>query len=267
MERCVVYTAITGMVDRLMRPTCVDGKNLTYVCYSDSPLLQLLGGPSNWEVRRMETSRLDDVRRAKEYKLLPHRYFPDYDVSIWIDGNIDVVGDLQPLVRTSELERFLAFRHPERDCAYAEAEECIRLGKDAEAIIRRQMDRYRVEGLPARSGLIEANVLIRRHNDPQVIELMEAWWREILAGSRRDQLSFPYVAWKSGFVYRTLGDQSARGTSPCFQARWDRRHVRETSSGILRSYFERKVLWRLPKRRISNGKRTNQVGPSLGSSD
>ena len=45
--------------------------------------------------------------------------------------------------------------------------------------------------------------MLRRHNEKDVIDTMEMWWEEIKYGSRRDQLSFNYCAWKSNlnFVY------------------------------------------------------------------
>jgi len=42
-------------------------------------------------------------------------------------------------------------------------------------------------------------ILLRKHNDTNVIKTMEDWWLEIKHNSRRDQLSFDYVAWKNNF--------------------------------------------------------------------
>ena len=42
---------------------------------------------------------------------------------------------------------------------------------------------------------METSVIVREHNDPRVIEAMNLWWKEIDNGSRRDQLSLPYVLW------------------------------------------------------------------------
>jgi len=39
---------------------------------------------------------------------------------------------------------------------------------------------------------------------------MEDWWTEIKYGSRRDQLSFDYVAWKNEFEYRFLEGDSRK---------------------------------------------------------
>ena len=42
-------------------------------------------------------------------------------------------------------------------------------------------------------------MLVRKHNEIDVIEISEDWWEEVKSGSRRDQLSFNYVAWKNNF--------------------------------------------------------------------
>jgi hypothetical protein len=70
-------------------------------------------------------------------------------------------------------------------------------------IIDAQIARYRAEGLPESSGLIEAPILLRRHT-PAVARLNAAWWAELARGSRRDQLSFNYASWKLGFCYATF---------------------------------------------------------------
>ena len=47
-------------------------------------------------------------------------------------------------------------------------------------------------------------VLFRRHNEKDCIKTMEDWWTEIKHNSKRDQLSFNYVAWKNNFKYNYL---------------------------------------------------------------
>ena len=64
-----------------------------------------------------------------------------------------------------------------------------------------QTERYRQEGYPEHNGLIESAILVRELKDQRLISLMEAWWQEVLHGSKRDQLSFNYVCWKHDFVY------------------------------------------------------------------
>ena len=53
-------------------------------------------------------------------------------------------------------------------------------------------------------------MILRRHTDA-IRRLNEAWWNEIVRGSRRDQLSFNYVAWKLGLSYATFPLSLATG--------------------------------------------------------
>ena len=39
---------------------------------------------------------------------------------------------------------------------------------------------------------------------------MEDWWTEIKYGSRRDQLSFNYIAWKNNFKFNYLEGDSRK---------------------------------------------------------
>ena len=63
------------------------------------------------------------------------------------------------------------------------------------------MDRYKNDGYPSKNGLTRNTILIRKHNEPDVVETMEKWWEEVKYGSKRDQLSFNYSAWKTNYNF------------------------------------------------------------------
>lgn len=66
------------------------------------------------------------------------------------------------------------------------------------------MQRYLKEKFTFQMGLIETQVLMRDHNDKEVIRLMNYWWKEIETGSKRDQLSFMFSLWKTGCPFTYL---------------------------------------------------------------
>jgi hypothetical protein len=203
----VVYTAISGAYDTLREPPSAARDGARFVAFLDGESERAVAGRrSAWQSRPLVSEGLDAVRSAKVYKVVPHRYLPDERYTLWIDGSvsIDCPFALDRLAALYLADADLCvFRHPMRSCLYEEAEVCRRARLDGEGTIDRQIDRYRRAGYPRDAGLVEASVILRRHT-AAVRELDEAWWEEIRRGSRRDQLSFNFVAWKLGFRYATF---------------------------------------------------------------
>lgn len=241
----IVYTAITRNYDLLFGPGVIDSE-FDYVCFHDRSRLLQLSNSTNWELMPFKNRNLDPVRRNREAKLRPHNIFSDYEYSVYIDGNIEIIGDIRELLRDYDYPSMLAFRHPLRDCIYDEARSCIRAKKDSPEVIDRQIAQYLNEGHPPHFGLIEANVLIRRHGDPLVRKVMEEWWQEVASRSRRDQISFPYVARRNNFWPTIMGADHAHGASPYFRIREASPHstrldrLRAKSKQLFDSY----VAWR-----------------------
>lgn len=213
MNKVVIYTAITNGYDELKDPDYVSD-NFDYICFTDNKSIK----SDVWQIRHFENSDLDPVRKCREVKVLPHKYFKQYDYSVWIDGNIEITGDINQLLKEliipSKLD-FFTFRHPFRNCVYEEAEECIRQGKDNAQIIKHQLQKYINNHFPEQTGLVESNVIIRKHNSKKLVKVLEDWWQEINDYSRRDQLSFNYVAWLNDFQYGLLKG-SSRGDNNYF---------------------------------------------------
>jgi len=214
--KTVVYTAIIGQYDKLNIPTHVTPE-FDYICYTDNKDLK-----SNfWQIRLIpKNDLLDNTRIARELKIRPHLLFPEYEISIWIDGNVEIRKDIKELIfrHTEELrQNLITFGHPLRDCIYEEALKCIEIKKDSEEIITKQMDKYRNLGYPINHGLVESNVIIRRHNAKEIIKFSESWWLEVKNFSKRDQLSFNYVSWNENVTYHLL-EGNTRGSNDYFFA-------------------------------------------------
>jgi hypothetical protein len=153
-------------------------------------------------------------------KILAHRFLPpEYDVSIYVDGNMQVRGDVRVLcnegLTTADAAFFDHAKNQDfsRDCIYDEADALQELNakgkqKEEPEKIRMQVEVYRREGYPAHHGLVTGMVIARRHNEPDVTAVMEAWWHEVVTRTKRDQLSFNYVAWKMGFRFAYLDGDS-----------------------------------------------------------
>ena len=195
MPKVVIYTAIAGGYDELIRHNHVSG-NFDYVCFSDREEPHIDG----WEIRQMNNTNLDSVRKAKYYKVFPDKIFPDHDYSIWIDANIDVLGpSLENRINEliSSDAKLAANPHLERGCIYEEAKECIALDADDTEVIIRQLKYMSGKGFPPNQGQYEMSMIFRKHHDPGVKEIMKDWWRMIRMFSRRDQLSFVFVLYRN----------------------------------------------------------------------
>lgn len=218
MKKVVIYTAITGSRDILhslsfwVRTFKKFYHKPDFICFTDKPC-----SSKTWRIINADLFDTDPCRNAKIYKILPHRFLPDYEYSIWIDGNLRICTDITQLI-----EQYLAdsdyafFKHPEdRNCIYQEAEACIRLKKDDPELINKQIKFYRDKGYPEKNGLVCCSVILRR-NTPNVRKNDEDWWGQIKRFSRRDQLSFPYVAYKNQIGF-TLINENIFSKNPYFK--------------------------------------------------
>ena len=192
----VVYTCITGGYDTLRDPLHIT-EGFDYICFTDNENIT-----SNiWEVRPLpkETEGLSQVKKQRCVKINPHLFLKEYDISIWVDGNVTLKGDLNKFLEknlTNDCSVFVP-KHPCRNCIYNEARIVVRMKKDTSENTSPQMERYRKEGFPEKYGLLQSNIMLRRHNDEGCIKLMETWFNELKNGSHRDQLSFNYASWKN----------------------------------------------------------------------
>ena len=215
--KIVVYTAIFGDYSGLIEQPIQEG--VDYICYTDQNLKSKI-----WEVKKIDLPVENDNTRSNRYlKILAHKHLQEYDYSVYIDSNVLVIGDIKELVNKYLYRYPMAcfdhnqnFKDP-RDCIYDEYEAIIKLGekkgkyKHDPEVMKKQMDFVKQQGYPEHNGLISASTLVRKHNDPTVIQLMEDWWNLVNTQSRRDQLSFNYVAWKNSFTYEIIPGDVRKG--------------------------------------------------------
>lgn len=186
----VIYTCITGEYDNLFIQPAIEGYD--YICFTNQSLKS-----SIWEIRPLPEGidSFSTVKQQRYVKLHAHELLPEYDYSIWIDANVAVLSDPTPLIDENYVIEIP--QHPDRNCIYDEKRICLMIGKDTEANMGPQMQRYRLEGFPKNYGLVQSSIMFRKHNDESCIRLMNTWWAEIEKGSHRDQLSFNYALWKN----------------------------------------------------------------------
>ena len=202
MNKIVIYTAISGRFD-LLPSLRNPPANIDFVCYTTEPEIKSKGV---WNVVRVPKIDKNPAKTAKHYKILSHKYFPEYEISMWIDANISTRGDLNKIIAAEIKDSvFSCYKHPSGGRGpYVEAKRCLSLHKGIPANLNRQMDAYRAEGVPADMLLPATGVLIRRVNDEKVIEFEDIWWQQLSLYSCRDQISFCYAIWKTGLEWKAI---------------------------------------------------------------
>lgn len=195
--RLLVYTGIFGNYDRVFPPV----RPVTrahFVAVTDDPSLNVPG----WATQVVEAGRFGTSREANRYyKMLGHRELGDFDASIYVDGNVRLLGD--PVDAAAGFIKSGAalgiFRHPLRDSVAGEVEACIRNGKvEDPRPIRNEYQEYIADGFRDDLGLVEATILMKNHHHAGLDEAMALWHTLYARHLTRDQISLPYVLWKTG---------------------------------------------------------------------
>lgn len=192
--RRLVYTCVAGGYDRVYPPvTCEPG--IDYIIFTDEPNLCIKG----WRTHVVDKAQFSSSRLMNRYfKMLAHREYPNYEASLYVDGNIRVLGGLSQLFDGFQATgaAFGFFRHPLRETVAEEVNACIEAGKaDSQALMREQAD-YQQDGFSDDIGLIEATIILKRHGLSTMDETMSLWWVLFQRYQTRDQVSLPYVLWK-----------------------------------------------------------------------
>ncbi len=189
----LVYTIITGRYDNLKDPL-VKPDNVTYVCVTNNRNIR----SDVWNMEYLDETD-DNLRISRYYKLFPEKLFGDFEKSIYVDGKFLILRDLNTYIDLYQKDApMLSFPHYCRNCVIDEAAECIKCGNADKKKLLMQAADYIGEGLPVGFGLYENGCIVRKHHDPDVLQLMEFWWQELQRHTYRDQLSLPYAIWKSG---------------------------------------------------------------------
>lgn len=195
----IYYTAIFNNYDELTIPEISSElkTQARLICFTDNPELK----SDIFEIVLVERKFNDFTRENRYYKIMAHEVLPPHDLSIYFDGNIILKASFESIfeeANSDEKIQLSLLKHPFRDCLYEEGEACIKQKKDNVDIIINQLSRYQKEGYPSHNGLLACTVIFRKNIDA-VQNLCSAWWKEIESGSRRDQISLPFVIWKNNF--------------------------------------------------------------------
>lgn len=205
-----LYTAIYGNSDWVkpipyLENPGTGGQMVPAYLYTDSKQTADDAEALGWEPRivdhRVATLRGDPRITApmlahKWWKTHPDLACPGVEVSLWIDGSMEVKVDdyVHRCIAALGEDDWACVPHPARNCIYPEAEFSATLTwrYDAPSILNQARFYRNIVGHPAGWGLIATGANVRRHA-PNVLELSDQWWTECINWSHQDQLSLPVL--------------------------------------------------------------------------
>jgi len=195
-KEIVVYTSISGNYDLLKEVVCPE-KNIEYICFTDQEIES-----ETWKIKKIPEilNNLEQTKKARCLKILPHLFLQEYETSVWVDGNIQVKRNMKKFINDNLKNNFAIAKHPDRICVYQESEAVKQLKKDKHSTVDSQIEFYKESGYPEKNGMVQSGVIIRKHNEKDCIEICNDWWKELIKWSKRDQLSFNYSIYNKNMI-------------------------------------------------------------------
>lgn len=195
-----VYCCIIGGYDEVVDPVVIDD-NVDYYCFTDSNVpsdsiwkkIDITEFPEYYELSPTELNR--------RIKMLPFEYLHNYDYTLYIDGNIQIVSFVTPLIMQMRGKGLGIHYHNERDCIYDESRviNILLSHKVNSTLLKKQINKYKKMGYPRHNGLFANTIIICDNNDTETISLMKKWWLEYKKYPTRDQISLPFVIWENNY--------------------------------------------------------------------
>lgn len=194
----VVYSALLGNYDTIRPILKEDGYD--YFLFTDQIMKN--ESNSNWTILyiddQIKNLNLSIIKKQRYFKMHPHLFFKNYDISIYIDTTFIIKGKLDEFllrILSPNLSIYV-LEHPDRNSVNNEFSAVLIAHKDSNTSVISVQKKYNNENFPDNNGLSENCLIVRKHNELSCINFMNDWFDEIKYNSHRDQLSFNYILWK-----------------------------------------------------------------------
>lgn len=197
-NRLVVYTIVFNGYDAIF-PVRNRSRGVDHILISDQDAPR----GSGWTMRPPppELETLSAAEKNRWCKFFPHRLFPDYDTSVYLDGNVQLLNPLNAFVDALQAQEagIGLFKHPDRISLSEELDACVALGKLLPAVAEKvavRIAQYEEKMELSEKPLTENGVIFRDHAAPHLDDAMEHWWHEYRL-VHRDQIALPWVLGQS----------------------------------------------------------------------
>ena len=201
IRKVVIYSCAIGNYDNIS--SFEKQKGFDYFFFTDQKIEN-----TNWTIlpipKYVEKFNLSKVKKQRYIKIHPHKFFKKYDLSIYIDANYVIKGDLNDFL--------INILNPIDNIYITHLQFGRTPEKAIKAAINKKLDKFEVlnntfkrydDKILKMDGIVNAGLIIRKHNNKDCIKLMNKWWKEIKKYSHVDNFSFNYAAYKTGvrFLY------------------------------------------------------------------
>ena len=192
-RKVVVYSCLIGNYDNVTSFNKQRGYD--YILFTDQKI-----NNTNWtifpipdEVLKLNVS---DIKKQRYMKIHPHKFFKNYDLSLYIDANYEIKGDLDDyLINTLNPLDHIYIPHLQFGRGIKEAlQKAIAKNLDDVSLLNKVMDRYNKSKILDTTGIVNAGLIIRKHHTEDCIKLMEKWWEEVRDYSHVDNFAFDYAS-------------------------------------------------------------------------
>lgn len=196
-ERIAIYTCIFGNYDKINEPLVMPNNCDYFVITDEEKSIE-----TNWKFKNVDLveyglQKESNIAKNRFFKMHPHLLFPEYKYSIYVDGNIKIMTDLTEFIQNVNSTGIQMHNHYRQDCIYKEIRKCHKMKKDSKENLDKHLNHLINNNMPKNYGMLEAPIIVRKHNNSLCIKIMEDWWQEFVQYSKRDQISLPYVLYKN----------------------------------------------------------------------
>ena len=189
-NKIALYRCMFGDYDLILNELFIM-PNVDYYLFTDNDALEV--SPYHKIIVEQDKDNPSISNRAIKMKL------PDvlrsYEFTIYIDSNIGIMHDLNPLISdfVQNGATIASFSHPSHHTLEQEIELCQVLGKGDINAMEEERLFYSTEPFPVRDRLSDNSVIFRKKYDNNMISAMDYWFEVTKKYSGRDQLSLPAV--------------------------------------------------------------------------
>ncbi len=166
-------------------------ENIDYYFFTDNPNLEIYPYKTILVSPQHVSPSLDN----RFIKIIVPEILKTYDVTLYIDTNIAIVGNIQNLIdkfMISECDIGL-FSHPYHDNLENEVRLCIDNNKSNKKKLMNELEYYADLGFSESEKFSDNSIIFRKKHDLNMKKAMQHWFDLVKRFSGRDQISLPTI--------------------------------------------------------------------------